>query len=86
MVAIECQTAQPLVVDQGVGPDLIHRECALVVYRSVFRYLPRPRLLRFDAIDANGAIRGTLHFVPGPPEIQAPDSQRTPHESTHEIE
>ena len=72
MGSIESQTDLPLASGQGVGPDLIHLECSMALYRSIFWYCPCPRPHRIDTIYVNGVIRGPRHFVPDPPAIHAP--------------
>ena len=81
----EWRTARPAVLDRGIWPDSVRLECAMVAFRSCIRYRPCPPLQRFDLFDLNGAIRGTHHFAPEPPELNIP-TELPPPESTHEIE
>ena len=70
--------------DFGVGPDLIHLETSMVVYRPVeYFHVPWP-IVWVAVFDEFGAIRDTFWTMPTPVEFEVPVNQFPP-EATHEI-
>ena len=72
-------------VDNGISPDLSHREVSIAPFRRVTFYHPPWPVVLVDVVDQFGVIRDTLCTTPTPPEIEAPANQFPP-ESTHEID
>ena len=71
--------------DFVVGPDLIHLETTMMLYRPFWFYRHPLPLLRLYAVGENGVIREVRSVAAAPPEIELPSNQFPP-ESTHEVE
>ena len=70
-----CQTVSPLTADFGVGPDLIHLETTVTVFRPVeFYHIPWP-VVWVVVFDEFGAIHDTLWTMPTPTEFDVPLNQ-----------
>ena len=56
--------AVPSTRDCGVGPDLIHLETTLSIFRPYWFYHPPWQVAVFHVVDSNGVIRGIREVTP----------------------